>query len=59
VPFWDPGEWPPYDGPTYVADLAYRWAKRGSKKRMRHMMVIDQIPGTIGGTKLGTTKRLV
>jgi hypothetical protein len=45
VPFRDPGEWPPYDGPRYVADPAYRWDKRGSRKRTRHRMVMDQIPG--------------
>ena len=44
MPFQDPGEWPPYDGPNYIADLAYRWNKRGSRKRTRHRMVIDQIP---------------
>ena len=44
VPFWDPGEWPPYDGPKYIADLAYHWNKHGSRKRRRHMMVMDQIP---------------
>jgi hypothetical protein len=45
VPFRDPREWPPYDGPTYVADPAYHWDKRGSRKRTRHRMVMDQIPG--------------
>ena len=45
VPFWDPREWPPYDGPKYIADPAYHWNKRGSRKRMRHRMVMDQIPG--------------
>jgi hypothetical protein len=44
-PFWDPRDWPPYDGPKYVADPAYRWEKRGSRKRTRHRMVMDQIPG--------------
>ena len=28
MPFWDPGEWPPYDGAKYITDLAYRWNKR-------------------------------
>jgi len=23
VPFWDPREWPPYDRPKYITDLAY------------------------------------
>ena len=45
VPFRDPGEWPPYDGPKYIADPAYRWNKRGSRQRTRHRMVMDQIPG--------------
>ena len=44
VPFRDPREWPPYDGPKYIANPAYRWNKRGSRKRMRHRMVMDQIP---------------
>ena len=44
MPFWDPREWPPYDGPKYITDLAYRWNKRGSRQMTRHMMVIDQIP---------------
>lgn len=45
VPFRDSGEWPPYDGPNYVADPASRWDKRGSRKRTRYNMVMDQIPG--------------
>ena len=44
VPFWDPREWPLYNGPKYIVDPAYRWNKRGSRKRTRHMMVMDQIP---------------
>jgi len=44
VPFRDPRECPPYDGSKYIADLAYCWNKRGSRKRTRHMMVMDQIP---------------
>jgi hypothetical protein len=51
VPFQDPGEWPPYDGPKYFADLGYHWDKRGSRKRTRHRMVMDQIPGR---TRRGT-----
>jgi hypothetical protein len=43
-PFQDPREWPPYDGPKYVADPAYRWEKCGSRKRMRHKMDMDQTP---------------
>jgi hypothetical protein len=42
--FQDPREWPPYDGPKYIADPAYCWEKHGSRKRMRHRMVMDQIP---------------
>jgi hypothetical protein len=37
-------EWPSYDGPKYIMDLAYHWDKRGSRKRTRHKMVMDQIP---------------
>ena len=44
VPFRDPREWPPYDEPKYIADPAYHWNKRGSRKRTRHRMVMDQIP---------------
>ena len=33
-----------YDGPKFIADLAYRWNKHGSRQRMRHRMVMDQIP---------------
>ena len=43
VPFQDLGEWPPYDGPKYIADPAYHWNKHGSRKR-RYRMVMDQIP---------------
>jgi hypothetical protein len=46
IPYHDQGEWPPYDGPKYVADLGSRWNKRGSRKRKRHNMVMDQIPGS-------------
>jgi hypothetical protein len=45
VPYRDPGEWPPYDGAKYNSDPAYCWNKRGSRKRMRHRMVMDQIHG--------------
>ena len=44
VPFWDPGEWPPYDGPKYIADSSYRWNKRGSRQSTRHRVVMGQIP---------------
>jgi hypothetical protein len=42
--FWDPREWPPYNSPKYVADLAYKWNNQGSRKRLRHKMVMDEIP---------------
>uniref|UniRef100_K4A1N4 SWIM-type domain-containing protein n=1 Tax=Setaria italica TaxID=4555 RepID=K4A1N4_SETIT len=42
VPFRDPREWPPYDGPKYDADPAYRWNKHGTRKRTRHNMTMDQ-----------------
>jgi hypothetical protein len=45
VPYRDMGEWPPYDGPKYIADPGCRWNKRGSRKRTRHKMVMDEIPG--------------
>jgi hypothetical protein len=45
VPFRDSGEWPPYDGPRYIADEDYKWQKRGSRKRSRHKMVMDQVSG--------------
>uniref|UniRef100_K4A1T2 SWIM-type domain-containing protein n=1 Tax=Setaria italica TaxID=4555 RepID=K4A1T2_SETIT len=45
VPFRDPREWPPYDGPKYVVDPAYRWKKRGTRKRTRHNMTMDQVSG--------------
>uniref|UniRef100_K4A195 SWIM-type domain-containing protein n=1 Tax=Setaria italica TaxID=4555 RepID=K4A195_SETIT len=45
VPFRDPREWPPYDGSKYVADPAYRWNKRGTRKRTRHNMTMDQVSG--------------
>jgi hypothetical protein len=45
VPFHDYGEWPPYDGPRYIADEDYKWQKHGSRKRLRHKMVMDQVSG--------------
>jgi hypothetical protein len=45
IPYRDPGEWPPYDGPNYVANPSSRWTKRGSRKRTRHKMVMDQVAG--------------
>uniref|UniRef100_K3XS37 SWIM-type domain-containing protein n=1 Tax=Setaria italica TaxID=4555 RepID=K3XS37_SETIT len=45
MPFRDPREWPSYDGPKYVADPAYHWNKRGTRKRMRHNMTMDQVSG--------------
>jgi hypothetical protein len=43
IPYRGAGEWPPYDGPKYVADPSSRWTKRGSRKRTRHKMVMDQV----------------
>uniref|UniRef100_K3XQJ4 MULE transposase domain-containing protein n=1 Tax=Setaria italica TaxID=4555 RepID=K3XQJ4_SETIT len=43
VPFRDPREWPSYNGLKYIADPAYRWNKRGSRKRTRHKMTMDQV----------------
>uniref|UniRef100_K3YL96 Aminotransferase-like plant mobile domain-containing protein n=1 Tax=Setaria italica TaxID=4555 RepID=K3YL96_SETIT len=45
MPFWDPREWPPYDGPKYIVDPTYHWNKCGSRIRTRHMMVMYKIPG--------------
>ena len=36
VPFRDPREWPPYDGPKYIMDSAYHCNKRGSRKDEAH-----------------------
>jgi hypothetical protein len=44
VPFRDPRDLPPYNGPKYAVDPAYHWDKHGSRKRTRHRMVMDQIP---------------
>jgi hypothetical protein len=44
-PFLDEGQWPPYTGPKYIADPGTRWDKRGTRKRMRHKMVMDQVFG--------------
>ena len=52
VPFRDSGEWPSYDGPRYIADEDDKWDKRGSRKRTRHKMVMDQVSGR---TKRGKT----
>uniref|UniRef100_K3ZEI7 SWIM-type domain-containing protein n=1 Tax=Setaria italica TaxID=4555 RepID=K3ZEI7_SETIT len=45
VPFRDSREWPPYDGPKYIVDPVYHWNKRGSRKRTRHNMTMDQVSG--------------
>ena len=42
-PFVDEGQWPPYTGPVYIADLSCRWDKRWSRKRSRHGMAMDQV----------------
>ena len=42
-PFLDEGQWPPYTGPKYIADPGTRWDKRGTRKRTRHKMVMDQV----------------
>jgi hypothetical protein len=44
-PYLDKGQWPEYTGPRYIADLGTRWDKRGTRKRMRHKMVMDQVSG--------------
>ena len=44
VPFLDPGEWPPYDGPKYIVDPTYRWNKHGSRQRTKHRMVMARYP---------------
>uniref|UniRef100_K3YZ76 SWIM-type domain-containing protein n=1 Tax=Setaria italica TaxID=4555 RepID=K3YZ76_SETIT len=40
---------PPYDGLKYIADPAYRWNKRQSRKMTRHRMVMDRIPQGVDG----------
>ncbi|RLN23409.1 hypothetical protein C2845_PM07G02240 [Panicum miliaceum] len=44
-PYLDEGQWPPYTGPKYIADPGCRWNKRGSRKRLRHNMSMDQVSG--------------
>jgi hypothetical protein len=44
-PYLDNGQWPPYTGPRYIADPSTRWDKRGTRKRTRHKMVMDQVSG--------------
>ena len=44
-PFLEAGQRPPYSGPVYIADRACRWDKRGSRKRSRHDMAMDQVSG--------------
>jgi hypothetical protein len=41
--FLDESQWPTYIGPTYIADPAYRWDKRGTRKRSLCNMVMDQV----------------
>ena len=44
-PYLDEGQWPPYTGSRYIADPGTHWDKRGTRKRMRHKMVMDQVFG--------------
>ena len=44
-PFLDEGQWPPYTGPKYIADLGTHWDKRGTHKMTRHKMVMDHVSG--------------
>ena len=44
-PYLDEGQWPPYTGRKYIADPGCRWNKRGSRKRSRYNMAMDQISG--------------
>jgi len=55
-PFLDESQWPQYTGPVYIADRACRWDKRGSRKRSRHGMAMDQISGR---TKKGRARPFV
>jgi hypothetical protein len=44
-PFLDESQWPTYTSPIYIADPAHRWDKRGTRKRNRCNMVMDQVFG--------------
>jgi hypothetical protein len=44
-PYLYEGQWPEYTGPRYIADPGTRWDKRGSRKKTRHKMVMDQVSG--------------
>jgi hypothetical protein len=44
-PFLDESQWPTYIGPTYIADPKHPWDKRGTRKRSRCNMVMDQVSG--------------
>ena len=44
-PYLDEGQWPLYTSPRYIADLGTRWDKCGTRKRMRHKMVMAQVSG--------------
>jgi len=44
-PFLDEGQWPLYTGSVYIADRGCSWDKRGSRKRSRHDMAMDQVSG--------------
>jgi hypothetical protein len=44
-PYLDESQWPPYTGPKYIADPSCRWDKRGTRKRTRYKMTMDQVSG--------------
>jgi hypothetical protein len=44
-PYLNEGQWPEHTGPRYIADPGTRWDKRGTRKRTRHRMVMDQVSG--------------
>jgi hypothetical protein len=44
-PYLDERQWPEYTGPRYITDPGTCWDKRGTRKRTRHKMVMDQVSG--------------
>jgi hypothetical protein len=42
-PFLDESKWPTYTGTIYIADLAHRWDRRGTRKRSRFNIVTPEI----------------
>lgn len=44
-PYRNEEEWPPYLGPRFIVDPKSHWDIRGSRKRLRYKMDMDQIPG--------------